>query len=51
LLERGEVTLLVPEDRDRYEAGRREGRFEILRALDGAIRRLGDETYKIRGDR
>ena len=51
LLERGEVAFLVPEDRDRSEAGRREGRFEILRALDGAMRQLSDATYKIPGDR
>jgi hypothetical protein len=43
----GDLTLLGPVDRDAYEAGRREGRFEVLRDIDGALRRIGNDTYKI----
>ncbi|WP_435589510.1 hypothetical protein [Micromonospora chalcea] len=47
LLELGEVTILVPANLDRYEAGRRDGRFEVLREVDASLRRIGEATYKI----
>ncbi|MEV6377290.1 hypothetical protein [Micromonospora musae] len=47
LFELGEVTILTPVNLDRYEAGRREGRFEVLREVDASLRRIGEATYKI----
>lgn len=41
-----ELVLLIPADQDRYNAGWRDGRFDLLRSLDTTIRELGEATYR-----
>jgi hypothetical protein len=49
LQEQGEITILTPSNLDAFEAGRKEGRFEVLRELDASLRKIGDATHKIKG--
>ncbi|WP_207126831.1 hypothetical protein [Actinocatenispora comari] len=41
-----ELVLLIPADQDRYDAGWRDGRFDLLRSLDRTLRQLSDATHQ-----
>jgi hypothetical protein len=44
--EDSDLVRLVPANQDHYNAGWREGQFDLLRSLDATVRKLSEETYR-----
>ncbi|NBE99285.1 hypothetical protein FE391_35535 [Nonomuraea sp. KC401] len=44
--EQGEITMLVPADQNRYLAGWRAGRFELLNEPQAKLNEIGDEAHR-----